>query len=264
MTETLSSSAITLIYEPTECDKRTWLRDVAKLEPSEDGPFQKFNKEQGIRHEQLVVERLEGEGYELVDIDGYENKAAFTDTVEAVGAGDKVVYQGMLEAEAEIAGKTVRIIGYPDFLIPDGDGWVIADAKLARGLFKDDGKERTDREAIFLQIRLYGWLFEQVFPGVGYSLSAYNGAGGIEEVEPDGGSSSLAKLATVLEIRSIPEGDEPSELVGWSKCGPCGYKYHCWPVAEEQKALGLVIDIDKKLAPKLEAEGVTSYPEIAE
>jgi predicted RecB family nuclease len=262
MGSSLSPSSISRLYEPTECARRTWLRDVAKLDPSPEGDFEKFNKEQGIRHEARVVERLKAKGFSLVDIDGFDNKNAYDDTLAAVQAGGSVVYQGMLEATTEIDGQEVRIFGYPDFLIPDGDGWIVADAKLTRSVHKSDGKERGDKQAIFLQLRLYGWLFEQSFPGVPCSLRVYNGAGGEEAVESDGGASALLELGRVVEIRSLTE--EPAELVGWSKCGPCGYKEHCWPIAEQQKALGLVVDIDKKLAPKLEAEGITSYPEVAE
>lgn len=262
MKQTLSASTITRLHEPSSCSKRTWLHDVKKLEPAPGGPFAEFLAWQGLRHEEQVVARLQSEGFEIVDLDGIQNENAFSETVDVVRAGGNVVYQGMLEAETEIDGQTVCVIGYPDLLIPAGERWIIADAKLARGLFKDNGKERTDREAIFLQLRLYGWLFEQVFPGLAFTLRAYNGAGGIENVEPDGGVSPLAELERVLQLRSLTE--EPHEVVGWSKCGVCGYKDYCWPTAEEEKALGLVIDIDQKLAPKLEAEGITSYPELRE
>jgi predicted RecB family nuclease len=262
MARSLSPSSITRLYEPSECSRRTWLRDVAELEPAPEGGFEKFLKEQGIRHEARIVEKLKGDGFSVIDIDGFDNNNAYADTVAAVQAGGSVVFQAMLETVTEIDGQEVRIFGYPDFLIPDGDGWIVADAKLSRSIHKSDGKERGDKRAIFLQLRLYGWLFEQSFPGVPYSLRVYNGASGEEAVEADGGASALLELGRVVEIRSLAE--EPAELVGWSKCGPCGYKEHCWPIAEEQKALGLVVDIDKKLAPKLEAEGISSYPQVAE
>jgi predicted RecB family nuclease len=258
----LSPSSITRLYEPSECGRRTWLRDVAKLEPAAESDFERFIKDQGIRHESRVVEGLKADGFSVIDIEGFENENACADTVAAVQAGGNVVYQAMLETTTEIDGQGVRIFGYPDFLIPNRDGWVVADAKLTRSVHKSDGTERSDKQAILLQLRLYGWLFEQCFPGVPYTLRVYNGAGGEEAIKPDGGASALLELGRVVQIGSLTE--EPVELVGWSKCGPCGYKDHCWPIAEEQKALGLVVDIDKRLAPKLEAEGITSYPEVLE
>ncbi len=261
MADALSPSSISRLYEPSECERRTWLRDVEELKPAADSSFHKFIKEQGIRHEKRVLGTLRTDGFAIVDINGFKNQSAFDDTVAAVAAGSGVVYQGMLEATAAINGQEARVIGYPDFLIPDGAGWIVADAKLTRHVYKSDGKERTAKQAIFLQLRLYGWLFEQNFPGVKFGLRVYNGAGEQEEIAPDGGVLPLLELGRVLEIRSLTK--EPVELVGWSKCGACGYKEHCWPIAEDQKSLGLVVDIDKKLAPKLEEEGITSYPQLA-
>ncbi len=262
----LSPSSITRLTFPSTCERRTWLRDVAKLDEAPDGPFAKFNKQQGLRHEARVLDELRGAHPDLVDLEGFENADAAAQTVELVAAGGPLIFQGKLQSEAMIGGEQQLIYGYPDFLIPEQGGWVIADAKLTRRIFDEgkDGsmKERPAKKAIFLQLRLYGWLFEQMFPGTAFSLRVYNGAGGIETVEYHGGDAPLAELARIVELRGLKA--EPHEVVGWSKCGACGYKEHCWPAAEAEQALGLVIGIDTRLAPKLEAVGISSYAQLAE
>ncbi len=56
----------------------------------------------------------------------------------------------------EIFGGTdVEIVGVPDFLILDGDGYLIRDSKMARRIDEDNHPE------ILLQVQLYGWLFER-------------------------------------------------------------------------------------------------------
>jgi len=262
----LSPSSITRLSFPSKCERRTWLRDVAKLKEAPDGPFAEFIKAQGLRHEARVLEGLRAAHPQLIDLEGFENDDSAAQTVELVVAGGPLVFQGKLQAEAVIGGEPQFIYGYPDFLIPEDGAWVIADAKLTRRIFDEgkDGelKERTEKKAIFLQLRLYGWLFEQTFPGTPFSLRVYNGSGGTETVEYHGGEEPLAELERVVALRRLKA--EPHEVVGWSKCGACGYKEHCWPAAEAAQALGLVIGIDTRLAPKLEAAGITSYPQLAE
>ena len=259
---TLSPAAITRLHEPSSCDKRTWLRDVEGLEPAPDGPFQVFIKDQGDRHELAVFNELLDEGLEIMDAGGYDDPHALDKTLIGIDTGEEVIYQGMLKAELEVAGEPRTVLGYPDFLIREGDDWVIGDAKLTRRLYESSGSERSDKKAIFLQMRLYGLLFEAMFPGVSFRLRVYNGAGGQDEVAFDDGGSALDELARVIAIRELTEA--PEAIVGWTHCGGCGYKPVCWPVAEQEKALGVVIDIDRRLAPKLMAEGIASYPEVAE
>jgi len=201
-----------------------------------------------------------------IDVDGFNNRDAIEITRDLILDGSKLIYQGQLEHTTEINGKLVRVIGYPDFLIPRPGGYAIADAKLARSIYslKADGsrKVRSKKKYIVHQLRLYGWLFEKQFPGLTFQLLVYNGAGEREPIDPPGeGVDVLGELKRLLAIEEKP--DEPWEPVGWSKCGTCGFFGHCWPRAEEARELSLVPGIDQKLARKLRKQGVRSYTELA-
>ena len=57
--------------------------------------------------------------------------------------------------EPSLDGDSSDLVGLPDFLIRDGDGYIIRDSKLARRV---EGRHPE----IALQLQLYGWLYEQV------------------------------------------------------------------------------------------------------
>jgi uncharacterized protein len=263
---TLSPSSISRLYQPSNCELRTWLRSHG-FEESPPGEFDEFIFAQGLLHEQRVLEELRVSHPDLIDLDGFNNKDAEAETTAALEDGGHLIYQGMFVVKTELGGNQVTILGYPDFLIPDGDGWIISDAKLTRSIFNKPRKDgtRTPKSTkiqIVLQLRLYGWMLAQIIPGAKFTLQVNTGSGETEEVEYDGGEAALAALERVLEIEALPE--EPAEEVGWSKCSGCGFREHCWPRAEEQQAIGMVISVDVKLATALTKSGVTSYSDLFE
>ncbi len=83
----LSPSSITRLTFPSTCERRTWLHDVAKLDEAPDGPFAKFIKQQGLRHEARVLAELRGVHPDLIDLKGFENADAAAQTAELVAAG---------------------------------------------------------------------------------------------------------------------------------------------------------------------------------
>ena len=260
----LSASAIKKLKYPNECELRVWLRENSDVEPLPLSGHALYLIGKGIEHEASVLDRLAELHGACVDIGGLDNDNALADTAAAIGTGGQMIYQGMLRAETEVDGETVEIIGYPDFLIPVGGGWEISDAKLPKTVFagteKEPFKPKAKQEHVFFQLRLYGWLFEQNYPGVPFTLCVYTGSNEREVIEYDGGASPLAELEAVMQIRRLNE--EPEVIVGLTKCDKCEYYDHCWPRAKETKALGYVTDIDTKLASSLMADGVTTYPEI--
>ena len=264
---TLSPSSIARLYQPSKCELRTWLR-ANDFESAPDSDFQVFIKEQGELHEGRVLERLTAGYPTIIDIDGYNNRDAAQQTSDAIDAADALIYQGQFVLDHEIDGKTTRILGYPDFLLPDGDGWIIADAKLAGTIFnpprkRDGGRSpKASKKYIVLQLQLYGWMFEELFPDTPFKLHVYTGTGEIEEVEYDGGVEALEHLARILELEALTT--EPVEVVGWTKCGGCGFREHCWPRAVSGDELGYVSDLQVTFAERLIAAGITSYPQILE
>jgi predicted RecB family nuclease len=51
-----------------------------------------------------------------------------------------VIYQGEFAVDTVVGGMPVTIVGRPDFLILDGDGYLIRDSKLSRQVDEDHHK----------------------------------------------------------------------------------------------------------------------------
>ncbi|MFM9077271.1 MAG: hypothetical protein ACKORM_03440, partial [Solirubrobacterales bacterium] len=119
MPTTVSPSTISQFLIPNECSRRIWLKaNRPELEQVDVGPFEQFIQDQGIRHEERLLEGLREEYPDWVDVGGRNNPKAFEDTTRLIQDGKDLIYQGLLVCEGvEIAGEQVSIIGYPDFMI---------------------------------------------------------------------------------------------------------------------------------------------------
>ena len=109
-------------------------------------------------------------------------------THEALAAGERVIYQGVLRAEATVAGTDVEVVGVPDFMLPARRGYAIRDSKLARRVGAGSHPE------IGLQLRTYGWLYEQTYGEPPVALHVHNGIGEILDVPYEGGGEALEVL----------------------------------------------------------------------
>jgi hypothetical protein len=107
-------------YRPSPCGLRVYLRqrDEPEAEPS---PFGQVLFRLGQRHELAHLAGLPG----VLDLRGgtYESRAHRT--CEAVLSGTPAIYQGVLITEAVLDGITCEIAGDVDFLIRDGDGYLV-------------------------------------------------------------------------------------------------------------------------------------------
>ena len=112
----------------------------------------------------------------------------FEQTAAAIRNRVPVIYQGEFSCETALMGMPVTIVGRPDFLILDGDGYLIRDSKLSRQVDDDHHEEIT------LQLQLYGWLFEQTVGTPAKRLEVHTGKGDIVDVPYDGGVAALADL----------------------------------------------------------------------
>ena len=212
--------------------------------------FDEIIRALGQLHEQKHLATLGA--YEDISAVDREQRAART--LEAIRTRVPVIYQAEFESQATISGSPVVVVGRPDFLILDGDDYVIRDSKLSR---KVDEKHH---EEIALQVQLYGWLYERAVGMSAKRLEVHTGTGAIVEVPYDGGTAALAKLAEVLTIKQMAT--EPYEPVGWSKCGSCSFAETCWPRALERQDVSLVMDVDQGLARQLHDEGICTAAEL--
>ena len=146
----LTPSDIVNLYRPTPCSLRVYLREkgVPGAEPS---AFDQILQTLGQRHEEAHLATLGA--YEDLSVVPQDERVQRT--TDAIRNCVPVIYQGEFAVDTVVGGMPVTIVGRPDFLILDGDGYLIRDSKLSRQVDEDHHKE------IMLQLQLYGWLFEQ-------------------------------------------------------------------------------------------------------
>ena len=147
----LTASDIVSLYRPTPCSLRLYLRSHG-VQESEPGAFEQIIQKLGQVHEQKHLATLGI--YEDINIIADRNQRVAR-TLEAIRSRVPVIYQAEFEHESTINGSAVVVVGRPDFLILDGDGYIIRDSKLSRKVDADHHEE------ISLQLQLYGWLFER-------------------------------------------------------------------------------------------------------
>ena len=172
----------------------------------------------------------------------------------ATGTGERVLYQPVFSVRTTLGGEEVEIVGIPDFLIRDGDGYRIRDAKLSL-----HANEKTHAE-ILLQLGLYAYLFTQAVGRPPTAIEALLGDQTIVEIPSDNGAAALELLASIKRFADEP--DRPYSPVGWSKCQACGFRDTCWPEAAKRRDVALVYGVDQGLARELHRTGVTTYDDL--
>jgi len=149
----------------------------------------------------------------------------------------------------------IEVVGIPDFMIAEPQGYVIRDCKLARHATEKDHPE------IPRQLQVYGWLFEQTTGHKPARLEVLKGDGGIDPIDYDGEAAAISHLRELLGVMLLPK--EPYSPVGWSKCGGCGYNDLCMKQANESQSVALLPDVDQGLARRLKELGVLTIADIA-
>jgi predicted RecB family nuclease len=238
-------------YRPSECPLRVWLRQQ-EVEEAPPGPYAEVLMRLGAEHERRHLARFP----DHLDLGSLPIDKRVERTSEAVEAGDRVLYQGALRAEVQLAGTDVEIVGIPDFLLPARRGYAIRDSKLARRIGNGSHPE------IELQLQLYGWLYEQTFAEPPVGLQIHNGIGEILVLPYQGGERAVEVLEEILRIRRSAE--EPATPVGWGKCSGCGFFERCWPAAVARRSIGLLPWVDRGMITELEAQGVETIDELLE
>ena len=239
----LTASDIVTLYRPTPCPLRVYLRQqgVVESDPSE---FDRVLQRLGDTHEAKHLASLGP--YENINIVPAEERTRRT--AEALRNRVPVIYQGEFTVDTDLDGVRVTIVGRPDFLIWDGNGYLIRDSKLSLRVDEEHHPEIT------LQLQLYGWLYERTVCVPPKLLQVHNGKGDIVEVPYDGGAAALSELSRIAALKRLSA--EPYEPLGWTKCGDCGYSGHCRPPAEARQDVSVVIEVDQGLARKLHGDGI--------
>jgi predicted RecB family nuclease len=236
-------------HRPSPCELRVWLRH--RDEPERDASvFEEVLHRLGERHEREHLSTLG----ECANLSGLTEDERIKKTLEAIAVRTSIIYQPTFRVAHMFGTAEVEILGIPDFLILDGDDYIIRDAKMARRIDEENHPE------ILLQVQLYGWLFEKTCGSGPKALQVFSGMKEIVAITYDGGAAALASLEGLLAVKKSD--DEAYEPVGWSKCNPCGYNERCWNRAEAKGDVALVMGLDQSIARKLNSIGIGSRKEL--
>jgi predicted RecB family nuclease len=237
------------LFQPSECELRTWLRWKGEPEP-EPSEYEKILREMGQLHELQHLMSL-GAYCHLGDGPLSERSAK---TLDAIRRGENILYQPTFETNVVIRGEQCSILGVPDFLIKTGLGYAIRDSKISRHADEENHYETV------LQLGLYGLLYERCVGTPPARLEVLLGNGTLLAVPYDGGRAAIIQLERASDIRKqLTEFYEP---VGWSKCNGCGFRERCWTQAKEKDELSRVYGIDQALARHLHQQGIVTVDDL--
>ncbi|MGA8222554.1 MAG: TM0106 family RecB-like putative nuclease [Candidatus Acidiferrales bacterium] len=245
----LTASDFISNHRPTRCDLRVYLRHRQE-EEAPRGPYDEVLLRLGNRHEREHLATL-GAFTDASDVSLHEHVKR---TADAIAQLNPMVYQAAFSVNTVLGGAEVEIIGVPDYLILDGDGYIIRDSKMSRRIDEENHPE------ILFQVQLYGWLFEKSCGAAPKGLQVHCGTGEVVSVPYDGGASALRELERLLTIKQLSA--EPYEPVGWSKCLGCGFTDRCWKQAEKNSDVALVYCVDQSLARTLNNQGIRTRKEL--
>jgi len=245
----VTASDLYSYYCPSECPGRVWLRERGEPE-GEPSPYQEVLLMLGKRHEESHLASLPTP----TDLSSVPREERPTRTIEAVRERASVVYQGALRVGHTVAGVACEVLGEPDFLVREGNGYLIRDSKIARRVNEKDHLE------ILLQMGLYGWLYERTFGQPPVGLQVHSGTGDVVPLPYDGGGYALTRLGDILALKRASA--EPFSPCGWSKCSGCGFFHRCWHRAEACRDVALIPDADQGLVAALRDKGVVAIEEL--
>ena len=251
MTENqLSASHLYSYYRPSECGRRIYLqhKHIPEAKPS---PYEQVIRKLGERHEKAYLNTLKG----VEDL----SAASFTERIykikQLVRNGVSIIYQPGFVVDATWSPIQRTITGQPDFIVREGNSYIIRDCKIARRI------QDKDHPEILRQLELYGWLFQQTTGLPPAGLEVVSGTGETLHIPYDGGVTALGLLHTIDKIQKLDK--EPYEPAGWSKCQHCRYFERCWKAAEDSRDLALVPEVDKGLILALHSLDIKTIEELA-
>src|SRR6202795_4870064 len=245
----MTASDFVSYHRPTRCDLRVFLRQQREQEP-EPGAYDIVLRRLGLTHERDHLATLGT----FVNMSAASLEEQVKKTADSIEAKVPVLYQPAFLVTEKLSGTDVEIVGVPDYLILDGDGYVIRDSKMARRIDEENHPE------ILLQVQVYGWLCEKCCGAAPKGLQVHAGTGEIVTIPYDGRAAALRELERLLAIKQLTA--EPYEPVGWTKCLGCGYTDRCWAQAEKNCDVALVYCVDQSLARTLHSQGVRTRKEL--
>ncbi len=201
--------------------------------------------EKGLAHEAAYLERLREEGLQVREIttdDGYE--AAARATLEAIGDGVDVVYQGVL-ADG-------RWRGVADFLVRnEGGTYEALDTKLAR----------SAKPAYILQLCFYNELLGRLQGTEADQIHVLLGSGERQSFRPQDFEAYARHVRARLE-RFVSE-EPATEPMPCDHCEVCGFLTRCEDWWERVDHLSRVAGCGRRQIQRLSSAGIATMRALA-
>ena len=198
----LTASNIFQYYRPQKCGLRLSLKQKG-IEEASKNPFEEILETLGQRHEKSHLVQFPT----FEDLSQGSHEERINQTVDAVNNKISVIYHGLFRSSFIFNGTEYNVIGEPDFLVLEDQGYIIRDSKMSRRITEKDHPE------ILLQMDLYRWLFEQAFNTKPKSLEIHSGTGELIEISLSENIDSLSALKEIVTFRQ--SSSEPYSPVGW-------------------------------------------------
>ncbi len=245
----LNASVFYALHRPSQCDLRLYLRTNG-VEEGKPSPYHEVIIELGRWYEEQYVRGIG----EFADLRGGSEEERIQRTIMAVQDGAPALYHPLFRADARFGTHAVTLIGEPDLLIRDEEGYRIRDVKISRRITEKDHPE------ILLQLGMYGWLYDQTFRTKPKRLEVLAGTGKLEEIPLKSVEDALKEIERIAQL--LARAEAPFSPVGWTKCSTCGFNDRCWIAAVEKKNVATVPGVDQGLARALRDKGITGINDL--
>ncbi|HEY9785187.1 MAG TPA: TM0106 family RecB-like putative nuclease [Candidatus Obscuribacterales bacterium] len=238
---------ISTYLRPSKCDLRVYLAE-------QGAPTDGISPhDEAIRH--LALRHLHSQRDALgdcLDLSLLEDDARISATLEAIRSRVPIIHKPLLAVQCPLAGAKVEIVGEADFLILEGDDYVIRNVSLLRRI---EANGLASHQAPVSGGQLFSWLMQRSVQEHPSRIEILNGQNEIISV-PDTDAALLRLICAILAAKFASA--EPYSPVGWSKCMGCRFNTRCWNAANEASDVALLPGVDQELARILHRQGVAN------
>ena len=244
-----------MLYDMVACPHRVSMdlhADAAQREPP--SPFLKLLWDRGTTHESEVVARLAADGaLGVSDFSELSGEALEAATSEAMARGSPLIYGGRI--------RDGNLLGVPDLLRLDDDGYVAGDIKSGAG--EDAGKPKR---SYAMQLALYTDILERRDMSAGRYGFIIDGRGEESTYELDAPRGPRTPLTLwqeyqriLAQAREIAASDAVSRPALSAACKLCAWRSSCLARLEREGDLTLLPEVGRATRDAI----MRFYPNVA-
>ncbi|MBK7369424.1 MAG: TM0106 family RecB-like putative nuclease [Candidatus Eisenbacteria bacterium] len=233
------------LVQVADCRRRLWLANHTRTPMAPLPEHVVVLRERAREHERAVADRFTDLAGPFWKHDGPLSEVA-AETLHLLRETRRPIWRGaLLSADG-------RRVAHPGFLSWEGDSLIVTEARLAL---------RPDARADFaLQLAHVRDLLFETAGLVPARFDIVNGEGETLVVEP----ATDARYASVVRAvdATLAEPEEPTELRAYSNCRRCPYYDHCWDMAERDRRIELLPEVQIAHVPEYHALGVHTLADL--